>query len=85
MAYYGLLTAAAPLTSEALYARIEQLLADKFGVSADFEIEDALVRLKRLDLLIEAGAGLSVLPLADALARLDKEWDEFLRPSAGSR
>ena len=85
LAYYGLLTAAAPLTREALYARIEQLLADKFGVSADFEIEDALVRLKRLDLLIEAGTDLSVLPLADALARLDKEWDEFLRPSAGSR
>jgi hypothetical protein len=83
LAYYGLLTAAAPLTHEALYARIEQLLAHKFGVSADFEIEDALVRLKRLDLLIEAGTGLSVLPLADALARLDKEWDEFLRPKAG--
>jgi hypothetical protein len=85
LAYYDLLTAAAPLTREALYARIEQLLADKFGVSADFEIEDALVRLKRLDLLIEAGTDLSVLPLADALARLDREWDEFLRPSAGSR
>jgi hypothetical protein len=84
LAYYGLLTAAAPLTREALYARIEQLLASEFGVSADFEIEDALVRLKRLDLLIEAGTDLSVLPLADALARLDKEWDEFLRPSAGS-
>jgi hypothetical protein len=85
LAYYGLLTATAPLTREALYARIEQLLAGEFGVSADFEIEDALARLKRLDLLVEAGIGLSVSPLADALARLDKEWDEFLRPSAGSR
>jgi Protein of unknown function (DUF3754) len=85
LAYYGLLTATAPLTHEALYARIEQLLAHQFRVSADFEIEDALVRLKRLDLLVEAGTGLSVLPLADALARLDKEWEEFLRPSAGSR
>jgi hypothetical protein len=85
VAYYGLLTATAPLTREALYARIEQLLAGVFGVSADFEIEDALARLKRLDLLVEVGASLSVSPLADALARLDKEWEEFLRPSAGSR
>jgi hypothetical protein len=85
LAYYGLLTAAAPLTREALYARIEQLLARKFGVAADFEIEDALAGLKRLDLLVEAGAGLSVLPLADALARLDREWQGFLRPSAGWR
>ena len=48
-----------------------------FGVSADFEIDDALARLKRLDLLGETGGRLSVLPLADALARLDKEWSEF--------
>src|ERR1019366_2562629 len=40
LAYYGLLTAASPLTREALEARIEELLAGVFGVSADFEIED---------------------------------------------
>ena len=85
LAYYGLLTATAPLTREALYARIEALLAREFKVSADFEIEDALARLKRLDLLVEAGADLSVLPLADALARLDREWQGFQRPSAGWR
>jgi hypothetical protein len=79
LAYYGLLTATEPLTREALEARIEELLARVFGVSADFEIDDALARLKRFDLLRETDGRLSVPPLPDALARLDKEWQEFLR------
>ena len=79
LAYYGLLTAAEPLTREALELRIEELLARAFGVSADFEIDDALARLKRLDLLGETGGRFSVPPLPDALTRLDKEWQEFLR------
>jgi hypothetical protein len=82
LAYYGLLTAATPLTREALYARIEELLARVFGVSADFEIEDALAHLKGLDLLSETGGRLSVPPLPDALARLDKEWNAFSEPAA---
>jgi len=53
LAYYGLLTAAEPLTREALVARIEGLLTQLFGVSAAFEIGDALARLKRLNLLDE--------------------------------
>jgi hypothetical protein len=80
LAYYGLLTAAEPLTREALEARIEELLAHAFGVSADFEIDDALARLKRLDLLGETDGRFSVPPLPDALARLGKAWEGFLRP-----
>jgi hypothetical protein len=83
IAYYGLLTAETPLTREALGARIAELLARVFGISAAFEVDDALARLKRLDLLSETGGGLSVLPLADALARLDKEWAEFFGSAAG--
>jgi uncharacterized protein DUF3754 len=77
LAYYGLLTAAAPLTREALDARIEELLARAFGVSAAFEIDNALARLKRLELLNETDGRFSVVPLADALTLLDKEWAAF--------
>jgi hypothetical protein len=80
LAYYVLLTAAAPLTREALGARIEELLARAFGVAADFEIDDALARLQGLDLLTDTG-GLSAVPLPDALARLDREWQEFFEPA----
>jgi uncharacterized protein DUF3754 len=84
LAYYGLLTAAAPLTRETLDARITELLARVFGVSTDFEIDDALARLKRLDLLGETDGRFSVSPLPDALARLNKEWEELLRPGAAA-
>ena len=77
LAYYGLLTAPAPLAREVLEARVEELLARLFGVSADFEIDTALARLKSLDLISESGGLLSVLPLPDALVRLDREWQEF--------
>jgi hypothetical protein len=83
LAYYGLLTADTPLAREALGARIAELLARVFGVSADFELDDALARLKRLDLLGETCGRLSVLPLPEALARLDKEWNEFFGAAAG--
>ncbi len=83
LAYYGLLTAEAALTREALDARIEQLLARAFGVAADFEIDDALARLKALDLLSESDGRLAVPPLSDALARLDKAWDGFFGAAVG--
>jgi len=78
LAYYGLLTAAGPLTREALVARIEGLLAQMFGVSTAFEIDDALARLKRLNVVDETGGRLLVPPLPDALARLDGDWKGLL-------
>jgi hypothetical protein len=83
LAYYSLLTADVPLAREALYPRVEELLARVFRISADFEIDDALARLRRLDLLDETDGRLSVLPLADALARLDKEWNDFFGAATG--
>jgi hypothetical protein len=84
LAYYGLLTAAAPLARETLGARITELLARVFGVSTDFETDDALARLKRLDLLGETDGRFTVLALPDALARLEKEWEELLRSGAAA-
>src|SRR6266403_3672558 len=78
LAYYGLLTATAPLARAALGARIEELLAELFGVSAAFEIDGALARLKHLNLLDETGGCLSVPSLPGALARLEGDWKELL-------
>src|SRR5580704_10207384 len=77
LAYYCLLTAQAPLTREALDARAEALLMHEFGVSTDFEIDEALARLKRLDLLTETDSRFSVPALDDALVRLEQEWKKF--------
>jgi hypothetical protein len=84
LAYYGLLTAAAPLTREALDARIEELLVRAFGVSSDFEIDNALSRLRSLDLLAETDGQLSVSPLPDALTRLRSEWSGFFATAVAS-
>jgi hypothetical protein len=77
LAYFCLLTAQEPLARDVLDVHVEALLARAFGVSADFEIDSALAWLKRLDLLQEADSRLSVVPLADALARLDRQWSGF--------
>jgi hypothetical protein len=84
LAYYCLLTAQTPLTREELDTSAEALLTHAFGVSTDFEIDEALARLKRLDLLTETDGGFSVPPLDDALARLEQEWKKFFWATAES-
>jgi hypothetical protein len=82
LAYYGLLTEAGPVASAELDARIEGLLARALGVSADFETDHALSRLRGYDLVIETDGGLVAAPLSDALARLEREWKGLLRTAA---
>jgi Protein of unknown function (DUF3754) len=80
LAYCGLLTAAASLTPKALGTRVEALLAQMFGVRIAFGSDDALAKLRDLDLLHEEGGCVSVPPLAEALTRLEKQWERLLRP-----
>lgn len=79
LAYYGLLIEAEPVTRGALDARIEELLARVIGVSADFDVDHALSRLRQFDLVIETDGGLTAVLLVDALRRLDREWKGLLR------
>ena len=79
LAYYGLLIEAGPVTRDVLDVRIEELLARVIGVSADFDVDHALSRLRQFDLVIETGGGLTAVPLVDALRRLDREWKGLLR------
>ena len=82
LAYYTLLTEIGPVTREALDARIEEFLVRVIGVSADFDVDHALSRLRGYDLVIETNDGFMAAPLFDALARLDREWKGLLRTSA---
>jgi hypothetical protein len=84
LAYYSLLTAAAPLNGHALGARVEALLAQMFSVQVAFGSDDALAKLKSLDLLSGQEGCFSVPPLAEALARLEKQWERLLRPEPGT-
>jgi hypothetical protein len=79
LAYYGLMTSKAPLTREALAARIEEMLVRVFDVQVAFDVGGGLARLKELDLVHDSGGSISVPPLRDALASLEAEWAQLLR------
>jgi len=82
LAYFFLLMAGAPLTQKELDDRIEDWLRVKYQLNLDFEVEDAVAKLERLELLERSGRGLTVPPLKQALVKLDTIWDNFF-PYAG--
>ncbi len=83
LAYHFLLRSEGGSTREALDRAVEQWLADNLELPVDFEVEDALRKLKALGLCREVGtdgAGtplLGVLPLDAACAAMDSLWDGF--------
>lgn len=79
LAYYFLYTADEAPNAAVLGRRIESWLKETFGANVRFEVEDAIGKLERFDLLKRHGETLSVVPLDDALALLDKAWDDFFR------
>jgi Protein of unknown function (DUF3754) len=85
LAYHSLMTAPGPLAREALGTRVEELLARRFGISADFAIDAALERLRELGIVSESSGLLSAVPLPDTLSRLDKAWQAFFAGDRGSQ
>jgi Protein of unknown function (DUF3754) len=77
LAYYFLRTLPSPPTQGELDRHIEKWLLDTFGFDVDFEVDDALAKLERLELLQRHGDRLSVPPPDTALARLDYIWDNY--------
>jgi Protein of unknown function (DUF3754) len=85
LAYYFLSTSPTPLTEDELDQRIEKWLLDKFSIDIDFEVDDALSKLERLELLRRDGDRLSVPPPEDALVRLDYHWDNYFQYNVQSQ
>jgi hypothetical protein len=58
---------------------IEQYLKDAFGIEVDFDVEDALARLKQEGIVTELTDGtLETLPPREAALHIDKLWDACL-------
>ena len=57
LAYYFLLAEGEPMTAEALDSAIENWLANSWQCRIDFEIDDALAKLSRLNLIRPAAEG----------------------------
>ncbi len=77
LAYYFLLLSPAPLARDELDRRVESWLQQRWHCAVDFEIADALQKLRELG-LVEGGEGaLRALPLGKAISALDRRWDNY--------
>jgi uncharacterized integral membrane protein len=77
LAYYFLLTEKRELTKKQLDDTVEQWFEDRYNTKIDFEIEDALYKLERLELVRWEGNILRCNNLTDAKKQLDKTWDNY--------
>lgn len=60
-------------------AAIEQYMQNTFGVAVNFDVDDALQRLKQDGLVVERSDGrLEALPPSAASLRIDALWDRYL-------
>jgi hypothetical protein len=70
LAYLFLLQSPTPLTEEELDQKIEAFINNTFKIPMDFEIEDALNKLIKLQLIIKENNQLQAVPIQKALAVL---------------
>ncbi|MEM9132580.1 MAG: TMEM143 family protein [Actinomycetota bacterium] len=76
LAYRFLLDAPDGLTATELDAVVEAWLAETCRTAVDFEVDDALVKLGRLQ-VIDGRTNVRAVPLPEALERLDRRWDDL--------
>ncbi len=79
LAYFFLLTAEQQLTKAGLDKAIENWFETAHGCRINFEIEDALNKLERWDLVKRFNGNLRSRPIQDASNQLDKIWDNFFK------
>lgn len=82
LAYRFLLEAPDGLTRGDLDVTVERWLRATCHHEIDFEVDDALDKLLALE-LVEGGPLLRSRPLSEALARLDRRWDDLFRHQSG--
>ena len=75
LAYAFLNQTKSPLTAEELDNQIESWFKTKLNTDLDFDVEDALYKLKNIGLGKESNGKWEVIPLDKALARVDEIWD----------
>lgn len=79
---YALLHRAGPagLTERELDEQAEQFLSEQFdGLEVDFEVDDALKKLLRFQIVRQQNGRYVAEPLPVALERLDHQWDNFFK------
>jgi hypothetical protein len=77
LAYYILLQSPAPLAKAELDRQVESWLQQSWDCAVDFEIADALRKLRDLGLVEEIDGALVAVPLTTAISVLDRRWDNY--------
>ncbi len=77
LAYYFLLTSEAPLQKKEIDLKVENWLETKWNCSVDFEIDDALNKLARLNLVNEVNGKFTAISIQNGISILDRRWDDF--------
>jgi len=75
LAYAFLNRSKTPLTAEELDNQIENWFKTKLNTDLDFDVEDALYKLRNIGLGFETNGLWQVIPLDKALIRVDEIWD----------
>lgn len=75
LAYAFLHKSETALTEEELDHQIESWFMTKLNTNLDFDVKDALLKLKNAGLGIETNGKWQVIPLDKALIRVDEIWD----------
>ena len=78
LAYRFLLAAPRGLTVVELDTQVETWLRDAGQGDIDFEVTDAVSKLRRLE-VIDGRFTMQAVPLPDSLALLDRRWDDLFR------
>jgi hypothetical protein len=77
LAYYFLLVSPQALTKAELDRQVERWFAAKWDCSIDFEIDDALQKLRTLGLVEESDDKLTAVDLERGIRLLDQRWDNY--------
>jgi hypothetical protein len=78
LAYRFLLATPGGLTAAELDAEVETWLRDAGQGDIDFEVADAVAKLRRME-VIKGRRTMRALPLPESLALLDRRWDDLFR------
>ncbi|WP_202703437.1 TMEM143 family protein [Flavobacterium sp. UGB4466] len=75
LAYTFLYKTEYPITAEELDNQIESWFTTTLNANLDFDVQDALLKLKTMKLAVESNGKWSVIPLDEALVTVDSLWD----------
>lgn len=81
LAYYFLLSNDQPLNKEDLDKKIERWLTNQWQCQVDFEIDDALNKLKTLNLVTQSNGQYKAVSVQQGIKCLDQRWDDYYRAS----